>query len=270
MLYIVVISAAVYVIDMMDTTGTLMFMLAFSPARILRGEVWRLVTWLFCPLNNNLLFTALMLYFYYFIGGALEREWGVAKFTIFYCFGAVLNIIYGVLIWLIGSSNGVIFPGDIVWIVPNYLNLSMFFAFAVLFPDYTIRLFFFIPIKIKWLALINAALFLYSIIDGIIAGSLVMALLPLVALLNFVIICGYDLKKYLRPKMARKSARVVNFRAASKKAQREYETNKYRHKCAVCGKTDTDSPNLEFRYCSRCEGYHCFCIEHINNHVHFQ
>ena len=44
----------------------------------------------------------------------------------------------------------------------------------------------------------------------------------------------------------------------------------YTHKCTVCGKTDVDSPDLEFRYCSRCNGYHCYCQEHISNHTHIQ
>ena len=262
MLYIVFISAAVFFIHMMDTTNTLLTLLMFHPALIMRGQIWRLVTWIFLPLNNNLFFTALMLYFYYFIGSTLEREWGAAKFTIYYIFGALLNIIYGFAASYIS--------GYVPHLSASYLNLSMFFAFAVLFPDQRIMLFFFIPVKIKWLALINAAFFAYSIIAELFAGYIIMALLPLVALLNFVIICGYDLLGYLRPLKARSSPQAINFKRAARQAQREKADNPYRHQCAVCGKNDVDNPNLEFRYCSRCEGYHCFCLDHINNHVHFQ
>lgn len=260
MLYIVFISAAVFFIYMMDTTRTLLSLLNFHPVPIMRGEVWRLLTWVFLPLNENLFFTAIMLYFYYFIGNTLEREWGTAKFTIYYIFGVLLNIIYGFVIYAFGGDP---------FLAPNFINLSMFFAFAVMFPDQRIMLFFIIPIKIKWLALVNALFFAYSICIELFEGHVIRALLPLVALLNFFIICGYDLLRYLRPLKARNSPQAINFKRAAKQARREQSDKPYRHKCAVCGKTDVESPDLEFRYCSRCNGYHCFCIDHINNHVHF-
>lgn len=269
MLYIVIISAAVYLLSMMDTTGTLLAILAFSPGRILRGEIWRLVTWIFCPLNDQLILTALMLYFYYFIGSTLEREWGTSKFTVYYILGILLNVIYGFLVRAMAGGAWAILLDNLNWLVPNYLNLSMFFAFAVLFPDQVIMLFFFIPVKIKWLALVDAALFAYTIIAELVNGHVIFALLPVVAILNFVIVCGYDLSRYLRRFSGKNTARTIKFKTAAKQARREQQHMQYRHKCSVCGKTDADSPDLEFRYCSRCEGYHCFCIDHINNHIHF-
>ena len=269
MRYIVFISAAVYIISIMDRTGTFLYLIYFDASLIMRGQIWRLVTWVFMPLNpvtrlnmTDLFFTAIMLYFYYFIGNTLEREWGTPKFTIYYLFGVALNVVYGFLMWYI--------PASFLWLAPNFLNLSMFFAFAVLFPDHRVLLFFFVPIKIKWLAIINACYFVYSIISGTFNGQYAMAFLPLVALLNFIIVCGGDLLDYLRPYAKRSSPQTINFRKAARDARREYDDKQYRHKCAVCGKTDTDNPGLEFRYCSRCNGYHCFCIDHINNHVHFQ
>ena len=281
MRYIVFISAAVFVINMMDRTGTFLFILTFHPGRILRGEIWRLVTWVFLPLNNNLFFTAIMLYFYYFIGSSLDREWGTPKFTIYYIFGVLLNVIYGFLMWFIVNSSLAASVPDFavisdllwfrtLWLVPDFLNLSMFFAFAVLFPDHRVLLFFIIPIKMKWMAILNACYFAYSVLMNIFNGDYVRALLPIVALLNFIIICGDDVLKSLRPYASRKSAQTISFKKAARDAQREYDDKHYRHKCAVCGKTDAENPGLEFRYCSRCNGYHCFCADHINNHVHFQ
>ena len=269
----------------MDRTNTLLPLLGFHPGLILRGQVWRLVTWIFLPLNNTLIFTVLMLYFYYFIGNSLEQEWGTSKFTVFYLFGVLLNIIYGFLMWFaLNGSLGATNSGDylavsnflndywfsFVWLSPNYLNMSMFFAFAALFPDNRVLLFFFIPIKMKWLALVNACYFAYSIISNIVAGQFTYAFLPLVALLNFIIICGGDVLNYIQPYKARNSPQAIKFRKAAQKAKREQNDNNYRHKCAVCGKTDTEYPDLEFRYCSRCSDYHCFCIDHINNHIHFK
>ena len=97
-----------------------------------------------------------------------------------------------------------------------------------------------------------------------------MALLPVVALLNFIIICGDEALSYLRPIKARASPQTINFKKAARKVKREQSNAPYRHKCAVCGKTDVDYPDMEFRYCSRCDGYHCYCKDHINNHIHFQ
>ena len=263
MLFIVLISAGVFIIG---GTGMLSF-LAFSPDLILSGQVWRLITWIFLPLNSNIIFVAIALYFYYFVGSTLEREWGTAKFTIYYISGILLNIIYGFVMRYAVGVNAMIVPSIIV---PNYLNLSMFFAFATLFPDVTVRLFFIIPIKVKWLALINAVYFIYAIVTGILSGQIIIALLPIVALLNYFIICGDELLSNLRPLKIRTSPQMVNFKKAAKQAKRDMAEKPYRHKCAVCGRTDVDHPDLEFRYCSRCNGYHCFCIDHINNHIHFE
>ena len=266
MLYVVAISAVVYLIGMIEQSPIrLLNMLSFHPSLILRGQVWRLVSWVFLQSDGNIIFTAIMLYFYYFIGSTLEREWGAAKFTIFYISGVMLNIIYGFIMWIIMGS-----PALFGVLSPNFLNLSLFFAFAVLFPNHRIMLFFLIPVKIKWLAWLSAAFMAYETIRLLFEGRFAMAVLPIVAILNFLLICGYDLRRNINPVISAKSAkRTVDFKRAAKKVQRQQNSRSYRHKCAVCGKTDVDNPGLEFRYCSRCNGYHCFCIDHINNHVHF-
>ena len=275
MMYIVPISALIYIINQMDTTGLLLDLMAFHPGLILRGQIWRLATWVFLPLNDSLIFTALMLLFYYFIGNTLERAWGTSKFTVYYLMGTLLNIIYGFSLWFLYSAYA---PADfldsywlgIVWLAPNYLNLSMFFAFAVLFPDQVIRVYFILPIKIKWLALANVLFFLYSIVSSIWAGYYAESLLPIIALLNFIFICGGDLLAYLRPIVAKASPRSMSFRKAARQASMEFNDIHGGRKCAVCGITNDDNPDVEFRYCSRCSGYHCFCDKHIGNHIHFQ
>jgi len=257
MLFIVLISAVVFIIG---DVGFLAF-LAFNPVRILSGEVWRLITWIFLPVNSGILWAAVALYFYYFVGSTLEREWGAGKFTIFYVFGILLNIIYGFVMYAFRMQ---------VELSPMFLNLSMFFAFATLFPEVSIRLFFIIPIKVKWLALLNAVFFVSSIVQNSIRGDFFLALLPVVAILNYFIMCGDELLSYIRPLKVRTSPQVVNFKKAARQVKKDTAEKPYRHKCAVCGRTDTEYPDLEFRYCSRCNGYHCFCIDHINNHIHFE
>ena len=258
MLIVVLISAGIFIIG---GSGLFSF-LSFRPDLILRGEVWRLITWIFLPLTNNIFFAAIALYFYFFVGSTLEREWGAAKFTIYYIFGIFLNVLYGFIMWAA--------TGQPVLIVPNFLNLSMFFAFATLYPEHIVRLFFVIPIKVKWLALFNAVYFLYAIITELITGHIFAAFLPVVALLNYILICGDDLISYIKPLKIQNSPQMINFKKAAKQAKRDLADKPYRHKCAVCGRTDTEYPDLEFRYCSQCNGYHCFCIDHINNHVHFK
>ena len=144
----------------------------------------------------------------------------------------------------------------------EYVYLSMFFSFAVLCPDMQVLLFYIIPIKMKYLAYVNAALFIYSVIVTPFPANL----LPVVAVINFFIFCGGDLFSKL-PR--RPSANTVNFRKESARIRREQQANLYTHKCAVCGRTDAEHPELEFRYCSKCAGYHCFCQDHIYNHIHF-
>ena len=185
MLYIVIASAAVYLLSMMDTTNTLASYLAFSPYYILRGQIWRLVTWVVAiPPVTGIFLTALSLYFYYFIGTALESHWGTARFTVYYIIGVALNVIYGFIVWLVTGLG--------IGINPSYLNLSMFFAFAVLYPEQQVLLFFVIPIKIKWLAYLDAALFIYNIVVYAVSGAYAYALLPVIAVINFFIFCGDD------------------------------------------------------------------------------
>lgn len=231
----------------------LMSYLTFNPALILRGQVWRLVTFALYPPSTGLL-AFIAFYFYYMIGSTLERYWGTAQFNVYFFSGLVLTVVYGFIIYF---ATGMTFN-----ITAEYIYLSMFFSFAVLFPDMQVLLFYFIPIKIKYLAYVDAAFFVL----GVFSSSFPANLLPVVAVINFLIFCGGDLFSSL-PK--RPSANTVNFRRESARIRREQQANLYTHKCAVCGRTDTDHPELEFRYCSRCAGYHCFCQDHIYNHIHF-
>ncbi|MDR2421032.1 MAG: rhomboid family intramembrane serine protease [Oscillospiraceae bacterium] len=260
MTYIVAASAAVLILSFIDTRGVLLGLLSFDPGRVLRGEIWRAVTWILLPFSDNVFLSALTLYFYYFIGTTLEREWGAGKLTIFYGAGILLNAAYSLAMYATGLA-GYIFPN------PLYLNLSMFFAFATLFPDTRIMLFFIIPVKVKWLAWFDAALFAYSIYRYLSLGLYFFALVPVVAVLNFLLICGVPGARFLR---ARAVSNVinVNFKRASRDDLRETKGAAYRHKCEVCGRTDVSNPELQFRYCSRCEGFHCYCEEHIENHIH--
>ena len=257
MLYIVIGNLLVWLFSMMDTTGTLSLYLAFSAADILHGQVWRLVTFVLVPGSGNLLLLAISLYFYYFIGTTVEQQWGQAKFTLFYLSGMLFQIVFGLLVYALAGLN-ILFTG-------YYQNLGLFFAFATFFPDMQVLLFFFIPLKVKWLALIDLGLFLWMIVSTSFPANL----LPVVVLLHYLVFCGGWLFDYIRPGRVKQRAKTVSFKQEAARIRREQEAAPYRFKCAVCGRTDRTDPTLEFRYCSRCAGYHCFCTDHINSHVHF-
>ena len=251
MRYLTIANVVFWVMNMINRPF-LSYML-FNPALIQRGQVWRLVSFLFVPPSTGVL-ALLVFYFYYWIGSTLEKQWGTGQFTIYFFTGVVLTVLYGFLIyWITGKA---------VTLDSSYLYLSMFFSFAALFPDMQVLFMFFIPVKMKYLAIVDAAFFLYAMVTTPFPENLV----PLVAVLNFLIFCGGELRAML-PRRPGKT--TINFKKESARIRREQADKLYTHKCAVCGRTDTDYPELEFRYCSRCAGYHCFCSDHINNHIHF-
>ncbi len=256
MLYIVVVSLAVWLLSIMDSSKTLLTYFSFSPELICKGQVWRLITFIFIPQDMSM-WALLFFYFYYWIGSTLEREWGTPRFNIFIFSGVILTVIYGMLIYFITGSSANIGT--------YYIYLSMFFSFATLYPDMQVLFMFIIPIKIKWLAYIDAAFFVFAMLTTRFPFNL----LPLIAILNYLIFFGADLISSLSRNRVRYNKTTVNFNREKQKIKYEQRQKNYTHKCCVCGRTDTDYPNLEFRYCSKCAGYHCFCQDHINNHVHF-
>ena len=260
MMTIVIGNAIIYLLARLSNYGAVAF-LSFDLYHLLHGEIWRLVTFLFVPNTFDLFSLAISLYFYYFVGSVLEREWGTAKFTLYYLSGAVLTLLATVIASLISGNWHLMLSGT------YYVNMSMFFAFAMLYPDMQVLLFFIIPLKVKWLAWANAALFAVDILRSLIWFNLSGILFPLIALFNFFVFFAPDFFHFAERKRYQHSRQSSSFRKTMHKE--EAARHPYRHKCAVCGRTDADHPELQFRYCSRCTGYHCYCQDHIFNHVHF-
>lgn len=262
---IVIGNMAVYVLMLLtqaNDANALSF-LTFNLNALLHGEVWRLVTFVFVPAYSSPFALLISLYFYYWIGSTLERQWGTAKFNLYYISGALLTVLGVVLASLITGNPYLTAAGT------GYVNLSMFFAFAFLFPDTTVLLFFILPVKMKWLAYLDGALFAFDIIKAIGAHNWAGVVLPIVALLNFAVFIWPEVHYLKERAKYQNSRKTVQFRQAQQQQAKQAQQQGYRHKCAVCGRTDTDYPDLQFRYCSKCVGYHCFCQDHIFNHVHF-
>lgn len=259
MLYIIIGNAIVFLFSMMDSTNQFVKFLALYPAEILRGQVWRIFTFIFVPDAGSLITLALFLYFYYFIGRALEMQWGKGRFLIYYLSGVAITVICSFILHFAGR--------EVVVYGASYINLSMFFAYATLFPEHRVLLFFFIPLKVKWLAIADAVFFLIEIFTG----GFPVCIFPIAAVLNYFVFCGETLFGYFTRRPKRYRPNVVDFQQARKAAEQraEQQSSPYERKCAVCGRKADEHPELDFRYCSQCAGYHCFCEEHINSHIHF-
>ena len=262
-LYVMGGNILVWLLTMMDTSGLLLFTLAFDAQAIfLRGEVWRLITFIFLPYGNSVASMIFQMYCYYFFAKTLETAWGKGKLTIFYFSGMLLHILFGTCIWLFGNPIAMLS----MFMTAFYLNFSLFLVFATLYPDTTIMLFLVIPLKARWLAIAELLYFLYIMLTGILPFNL----LPLVAILNYLLFCGAWIPHFIGIKSVPLRKRTREFKTAANKINFQQRAQGYTRKCEVCGRTDTKYPDLEFRFCSKCNGFHCFCIEHINNHVHFE
>jgi len=267
MRYIVILNVLVYILSLVDTQGVFLQYLYFAPHLILsKLQLWRLVTYAFIPTEDFILWFAVAQYFYYFIGTRLEAEWGATKFTIYYFMSVLVTSLLSLAVFALTRSV------NLIGIGARYINLSLFLAFATLYPDARVLLFFFIPVKIKWLGYAAALFTLFSVVFY----PWPLNLVPLFALIPYFLFFASMLVAQLRrrigkpPRTPRSSGNVVNFRQAKKRTGAAGgKSVPFTRKCAVCGKTDAEFPDLEFRYCSKCAGYHCFCPEHINAHVHF-
>ncbi|MDD6800769.1 MAG: rhomboid family intramembrane serine protease [Firmicutes bacterium] len=143
MTFIVGGMTVVYLAELLlyPVTGfSLSSVLAFNRNAVLHGQIWRLITFIFIPPDSSILFILFSLYFYWLIGNALENQWGAFRFNLYYLCGMVCTAIAGMITGYATNS---------------YLNLSMFLAFALMYPDYQVMVFFILPVKMKYLALLD-------------------------------------------------------------------------------------------------------------------
>lgn len=233
-----------FVMTYLDPTGTFVSRLYLDPHLVLKGEVWRLFTFIFIPPTFSMIFVIFILYFYYMIGFGLERQWGSFKFNLYY------------LLAIIGTIVAAFVSGQRVTAV--YINLSLFLAFARIYPDYEILLFMILPVKVKYLAWFNWIVFGYTII----VQPLPAKLAAIVSLINYFIFFGKSLMLDIR----RKSKGYYKRKKFQRKVNKDYTI----HKCTVCGITEKDDPRMEFRYCTKCEGDYEYCMKHLKNHEHIK
>lgn len=236
------------------------------------GQVWRLITFLLCPSaggsgSSGLFWFVIMAWVYYSIGSKLERIWGRFRFTLFYLSGIVMILVVTLAAYLI---MGIVYPAQEVgiWlgmqVTLEYVTESLFLAFALVFPDVQFLLFFIIPVKAKWLSIFYFALDAYQIIQGIMMKSYYPVALIVVSLINIFIFFFFAKGK---PGMAA-HARQTKRKAEFKQKMHESREKGPIHRCAICGRTELDAPELDFRYCSKCDGRYEYCSEHLFTHEH--
>ncbi|MCI8618803.1 MAG: rhomboid family intramembrane serine protease [Oscillospiraceae bacterium] len=265
MLWIAIGNIAVFFLSTMDRSNLLARYLLFDPAAIMHGQVWRLVTYLFTSLIHedavSLVLSILFLMIYYQMGNTLERSWGRFRFNLYYLSGVFITDIAALIFQQYASIR--------------FLNLSLFLAYATLYPETHFLVMWILPVKARWLALLDLAITAWTFFAGLIRTPTELSyLFPVLALANYLLFFGKDIQnlfplswQVLLRKKRGSRPKTVPFPAGGQKAR---SSEPYMHKCTVCGRTDITNPELEFRYCSKCNGYYCYCAEHISNHTHIQ
>ena len=268
MVYVIALYAVGFVLNMLNPSFYYQY-LSLNAGAILHGQIWRIVTFIIQPPSTSLIFIIFALYLYFMIGQQLERAWGAFRFNLYFFSGMIFHVIAAIIAYLL---TGISFQMD-TW----YLNMSLFFAFAALYPDLQFLLFFVIPIKAKYLALIDGLYFVYAIVQAFLpayGGSVygiyykANALAAVVSILNFLIF--FLNSRNARAYSPRQMKRKKEFQRKVRHAQRPVNTyaNGAKHRCAVCGRTELDDPKLEFRYCSKCNGNYEYCQDHLFTHTH--
>jgi len=244
MAYLVAFTGLVFFLSYIDRTGLFINKLTLVPSLIMRGEFWRLFTYVFIPPTFSVFWIFFTLYFYYLAGASLEREWGSFRFNLYYFTGML-----GITVTAFWFGNAA---------TSFYLNLTLFLAFARLYPDFELLLFFIFPVKIKYLAWLSWGYLALTFIREPIYAKITV----LISLANYFLFFG----KEIIASIVQRHQTSENRRRFQNKMPR---TNSI-HKCVICGRTEQDRPELTFRYCALCAGDHEYCLEHLHRHEHIQ
>ena len=271
-LYLIICYGIGYLMQFLVPAGYQYLML--DPFLVLKGQVWRLVTWILIPPDSsNIFFVLITLYLYYSLGGLLERIWGTYKYNVYLFSGLLFTILgafvlcgYSVLmgaqptmytgLYLLNNGSAVYFGQFSTY----YINMSIFLACAASIPDVQVLLMFLFPIKVKWLGIVYGIILLVNCIQGGIATWIVV----IFSLLNFLVF-------FLRSKgkMHLSVGQIKRQQEFHQKMRSAGQTKGItRHKCAVCGRTELDGDDLEFRFCSKCDGNYEYCQDHLFTHQH--
>lgn len=256
-------------------------MLQLDPEAVMHGQIWRLFTWILTTPEQLGFFTIFMFLFYYWIGHTLENYWGTFRYNMYMLSGYLIMTLGAMVIyWITFLVSGGGF-GISLSMSTYYVNMASFLAFATLFPDVQVYFMMILPIKIKWLAIVDGVYLGYTCLfyigryfqyAGLLTGTSKLLLANfcfsqsaaiLLSVLNFLIFffATRNMKKYSPKEMKRKHAYQKQVKHAQGIAK---------HKCAICGRTSESNPELAFRFCSKCAGNYEYCQDHIYTHEHIK
>lgn len=236
--------------------------ITLEPGLILQGQIWRLVSWVLIPPGSPNIFTIITLLFYYSVGMTLERTWGGFRYNVYIFGGLIFTVIGAFFAYLIAKAG---LPAGSIPLVGGafstyYISMSVYLAFALTYPDMQVLLYLVIPVKMKWMGFIYVAFIVYDCINMSWAGRVAV----IASLLNFMVF--FMMTRNYRELSLRERRRKKEFKRAVQ--QSKPNPGQTRHKCAVCGRTEQDDPDLEFRYCSKCNGNYEYCQDHLFTHEH--
>lgn len=299
-IYIAMMQCAGFVLELFN--ASLLNYISLSPYHILHGQIWRLVTWLLVPpTSSSYWFVPIAIIFYYSIGVSLERAWGTTRYNIYILGGILFTIIgafitYGLCALFYGTLLLPAFTGLIAgYFTTYYVLMSIFLAYAATFPDAIVLFMFVLPIQVKWLGILYFAGIIYGVYQtwkamsqfnmGFIVWIECVAIAA--SLLNFAIFF-LSTRDWRRSSIAERRRRKAWRQQSEARVRRGYRlqpanadpdeaaqsraahmrAGKSVHKCAICGRTEVSNPDLEFRYCSKCESGYEYCQDHLFTHIH--
>lgn len=210
---------------------------------VLAGEVWRLITFFFVPPGMSVIFLLFFFLIFYWMGTSLEQFWGIVRYNTFLWLGAVLTL----------AAAAVVHDQPVTG---AFLEGTVFLAFATYNPNVELRLFFVLPVKIKWLAWLQAIGYTMAFL----AGPMSVRLMVLASIGNYLI--------FFAPSLF---GRVKNLQRRMQWDARQYDRGSApRHTCTTCGIDSNSHPRMDFRYCSQCDGEYAYCEQHLRNHQHVE
>lgn len=288
-LYIISFYVIGYILYFMQVSNNVPILsyLSLDPGLIAKGQIWRLFSWVLIPPSSISIWTIVMLICYYQLGTMLEKTWGDFLYNFYIFFGLIMTVIGVCVMYAVYPEFRLIVSYSTAtgsYIVSTYyVSLSIFLGFAMTYPDQIMLFMFIIPVKIKYLAILDVAYLIYSIARSsypIVTGVLIACSLASTILFFFMTKnYGRASRSQRRRQKEFQKAFNDNLRgnrgtsrstAGAQRGGADRHTKIALHRCAVCGRTELDDPNLEFRFCSKCKGNYEYCSDHINNHKHVQ
>ena len=271
--YVAILYVIEYLLYAVGLYGYFGLYFIFDPRLVMAGQVWRLVTWILVPpIMSGPLQTFLTIFIFWQFGTILERSWGDFKYNFFLFNGVIVTVVLSFAAVYIGAAMGITVP-YFGYMNTYYITLTTFLAVAACYPEMEVLFMFFIPMKFKWSAAIFFVFILIDVIDAIRYGAVYMLIAIVAALLNLGIML-YMLKVgSFNPRAGFEQAkRKMQWKAgvnkAGKTGNRSADGRITKHKCAICGRTELDGDDLQFRFCSKCNGNYEYCQEHLFTHMH--